>query len=239
MGPLWDFNIAYGNMNKKEFNTPEKWCFEWTLTFISSWWEKFVADTIFTDAVKSRWAELRENVLNEHNIIALIDSNTTLVDESQIRNFERWPILGEYVWPNEFIGETYEEEITQLKYWISQRLDWIDKNIPDISITDTPDHKIDIDSNITRAYPNPFFSGITIRYQLHANVKVDLKIFNILGQEVRTLVNGRQFEGEYEIPWQGVDNHGKSLANGIYFYELRINGFQMAVNKLIKIGTSN
>ena len=51
----------------------------------------------------------------------------TLLQESQVRNFEKWPILGVTVSPNWYVGDTYAEEINWMKEWISNRLAWIEK----------------------------------------------------------------------------------------------------------------
>ena len=49
--------------------------------------------------------------------------------ENAERNFQRWPVLGEWVWPNQFVGSTYEEEVNYLKDWLNQRLIWMDAQI--------------------------------------------------------------------------------------------------------------
>jgi len=49
---------------------------------------------------------------------------------AQQRNFQKWNILGTYVWPNYFIGNSYADEIQILKTWISGRLNWMDANMP-------------------------------------------------------------------------------------------------------------
>ena len=48
------------------------------------------------------------------------------LNEAQVRNFRRWPLLGRRVHPNDFVGDTYEEEIKWMKQWIQKRLAWID-----------------------------------------------------------------------------------------------------------------
>ena len=45
------------------------------------------------------------------------------------QNFYVWPVLGQYIWPNFFVGSTHEEEIEFLKSWIDDRLDWMDNEI--------------------------------------------------------------------------------------------------------------
>ena len=56
----------------------------------------------------------------------LYDAQVALLGAAADRNFERWPVLGAYVWPNRFVGATYAEEVTFLKDWVETRLAWID-----------------------------------------------------------------------------------------------------------------
>ena len=72
-------------------------------------------------------------------------------------------------------------------------------------------------------YPNPFNPQTIINYQLPNEANVNLKIYNLLGQEVRTLVNENNIAGEHSIIWDGKDNIGKQVGSGIYFYNLTIN----------------
>ena len=70
-------------------------------------------------------------------------------------------------------------------------------------------------------YPNPFNPSTTIRYHLPKTTEVVLKIYNIFGQEVRTLVNERQAAGVNSVIWDGKDQSGKEVSSGIYFYGLQ------------------
>jgi uncharacterized Ntn-hydrolase superfamily protein len=71
-------------------------------------------------------------------------------------------------------------------------------------------------------YPNPFNPSTTIRYQLPTAAKVVLTIYNLLGQEVNTLVRQRQPAGYYEIEWDGRDNPGNPAPSGVYIYRIRV-----------------
>jgi hypothetical protein len=82
--------------------------------------------------------------------------------------------------------------------------------------------------------PNPFRSQTMIRYQLPSPALVSLKVYDIMGKVVRNLVNCPQEAGNYLIKWDGKDNEGKRLGNGIYFYTLKIKGFS-AIKKLVLI----
>ena len=67
-------------------------------------------------------------------------------------------------------------------------------------------------------YPNPFNPSTEIRYQLPADSRVSVKIFNLLGEEVATLVNGEQAAGNRSVQWNA------SVPSGIYFYQLEATG---------------
>lgn len=73
-------------------------------------------------------------------------------------------------------------------------------------------------------YPNPFNPGTTIRYLLPKSEKVELSVYNILGQHVATLVNETKPAGRHFVVWDSKDSRGSSLSSGIYFYQLRTGG---------------
>ncbi len=74
-------------------------------------------------------------------------------------------------------------------------------------------------------YPNPFNPTTTIRYALKENAQVTLKIYNVLGQVVKTLVNEKQTAGFKTVQWDGTDDRGVKVASGIYVYRLEANDF--------------
>ncbi len=83
-------------------------------------------------------------------------------------------------------------------------------------------------------YPNPFNSSTTLRYELRRPSKVRLKIFNVLGQKVRTLLNEHQAAGLHAVRWDGKNDHGAGVGSGVYI--VRIDTPQgSAVNKMILI----
>lgn len=68
--------------------------------------------------------------------------------------------------------------------------------------------------------PTPFRHSTRIEYQLPETNQVILKIYNILGQEIKTLVNEIQNQGSYTVEWDGTDWQGAEVAGGIYFVRL-------------------
>lgn len=86
-------------------------------------------------------------------------------------------------------------------------------------------------------YPNPFNPSTTIAYDLPGNAGeqvVSLVIYNQLGQAVRALVNEPQMMGSHTITWDGRDDAGKSVASGVYFYQLRY-GEHRATRKMLLV----
>ncbi len=77
-------------------------------------------------------------------------------------------------------------------------------------------------------YPNPFNPTTTIRYRLSAVNRVTLKVYDILGREVRTLVDERQTAGEHIVWWDGKDNDGNLVPSGAYFCQLQVGSFKVS-----------
>lgn len=73
-------------------------------------------------------------------------------------------------------------------------------------------------------FPNPFNPTTEIRYRLAETDQVALRVFNVLGQEVRSLVNGRESGGLKTVLWDGKDNKGNNVSSGVYVYRLEAGG---------------
>jgi len=76
------------------------------------------------------------------------------------------------------------------------------------------------ETRIVGSYPNPFNPSTTIRYALNGDARVSVKIYNTLGQLVRTIVDADQSEGYHEAVWDGRNESGSSVSSGIYVYRL-------------------
>ena len=126
MGPIWDWNLSFGNANGKQGWMPEYWLWPQLNDKEYSWFRRLFEDPDFAQQYVDRWAQLRTNVLATTNIIADINARAALLQEAQVRNYERWPVLGRQVWPQYFVGNSYAEEVDFMKDWITKRLAWID-----------------------------------------------------------------------------------------------------------------
>jgi C1A family cysteine protease len=80
-------------------------------------------------------------------------------------------------------------------------------------------------NNLADAYPNPFNPSTTIKYSLANDTPVNLSIYNVNGQLIRTLVNKDQKSREYSVVWNGKDNRGNAVQSGVYFYRITTNSF--------------
>jgi hypothetical protein len=158
IGPPWDYNLAWGNANYCDGSLTTGWVWDfnsvcdgdfWLIPF---WWDRFMQDPAFVQRLNERWTELRAGPYATARIHAYIDSVAQALENPVTRNYDRWGNLGEYVWPNEFVGQTYQEEINYLKNWITQRLNWLDANFPALlTITSVDPDEL----NRIRLYPNP------------------------------------------------------------------------------------
>ncbi|MDI6739444.1 MAG: FlgD immunoglobulin-like domain containing protein [Candidatus Edwardsbacteria bacterium] len=82
--------------------------------------------------------------------------------------------------------------------------------------------------------PNPFTASTTIRYSLSSPGLVTLAVYNVMGQKVRTLVNGQQQDGAHEVNWNGKNDAGKQLSAGVYFCRLESGNYKV-ITKMVKL----
>ncbi len=80
------------------------------------------------------------------------------------------------------------------------------------------------DFSLEQNYPNPFNPTTTIRYSLDKSAAVSLTVYNQLGQRVRTLVQGTQAAGAYNVEWNATSDAGRRVPSGLYLYRLEVDG---------------
>ncbi|MBN1998926.1 CotH kinase family protein, partial [candidate division KSB1 bacterium] len=223
MGPVWDFNLSFGNGDYYNGWETEGWNLDHLIAACGGdfappfWWKTIRNSHRFLSTLKRRWAVLRPDILSTDRLLNYIDAVADTLDEAQKRNFEKWPTLGTYLWPNWFVGETYEEEIYFMKQWLAGRLEWMDKAIGEISeVADTPPG--DSGFHLNQNYPNPFNSETRILYRLSNAGNVRIRIYAVNGSPVRTLIRDTYLaDGNYTAVWNGRDENGKNAPSGVYF----------------------
>jgi hypothetical protein len=226
-GPLWDFNLGFGNANYCQGGDTTGWEINynsicgggWQNPF---WWKRLLEDSLYAHDVNCRWQSLRQNILSTPVLLNYIDSLATILTEPAARNFTRWPILGVYVWPNNFVGNTFQEEIDYLKEWISGRLIWMDNNMfgscTDLGVNEN------IPSKEIAIYPNPANSAITISCeQILPNAIIEI-----------VTTDGRSSKKMEVNQLSKITMDISDLEEGIYFVRISTNKEFYTTIKLIK-----
>ena len=137
MGPIWDFNLAFGNADYCGGGNTNVWAYKfnercsgdfWLIPF---WWDKLLQDPAFVAELKARWNVLRGGAFSETSILAKISSYKDTLEKAGAidTNFDIWEILGVYLWPNNFVGNSFLEENNYLTNWAMDRLTWMDNEI--------------------------------------------------------------------------------------------------------------
>lgn len=219
-GPPWDFNLAYGNVDYwDEAYKTDGWIYPYPDRL---WWTvRMLQDYSYLSQLHCRWKTLRLNEFSNENIETKIDSLVNYLGDATQRNFERWQILGNYVWPNKFIGNTHKEEINFVKNWMINRAEWMDMQW---TIDCPQTSSIYYNQNIFEAtvFPNPIEDAFTLNIDFSGSY--ELKISDVFGK----------IHHKENINLEKGANHLNpfNLASGIYFLQLKN---EQGITKSIKI----
>lgn len=128
-GPAWDYNLSLGNANYLNGWLPTGWYFSQLGDGDYPYWRRLFEDPQFKLRYADRWFALRRDLFATNRLIGMVEDYATLLDEPAGRHFNRWRILGQYVWPNWYIAKTFREEIAWMQTWLANRLAWMDSQI--------------------------------------------------------------------------------------------------------------
>ena len=229
-GPPWDYNLAFGN---NDYYEDLHLTYNWIYTQDNRvyWWNRVMEDSWFRNALRCRWDELYQTVLSSENLHALVDSSLMVMGEGVQRNFQRWPILGTYVWPNSFVGQTYSEEEWFLRNWMDDRVEWMDSRWGGQCWPLSADNEEVIPLRESgRVYPNPSnLSSTFVDLNGLLEAEVSFRLYDLSGRVVhqgRAHYSGSEFS--YALPDLSF------LSKGIYTLEISLTSRERAVFKLIK-----
>ncbi len=231
MGPFWDYNICFGNANFFEAGKTAGWVIDgmgdgdnYAMPF---WWEKFRLDPYFNATLKQRWNELTSEFINTSYIDALIDSCARVLGSATTRNFTKWDVLSTYVWPNNYVGNTYANELTYLKNWLSDRIEWMDIQIQAIQDTleTVPGSNYVVDM-IT--YPNPFINQVNFKCYMNRASHLQISITDMLGKQVF------HYSQPVEPGFSTIPLELGYLKTGVYYYQALVGEKLIKSGKLIK-----
>ncbi|MBR2359022.1 MAG: CotH kinase family protein [Bacteroidaceae bacterium] len=119
MGPLWDFDIAFGNVNYNGCEKPEGF---WIKPV--AWYARLFQDPNFVQKVKERFAYFYNK---RKDIYTKINTNAEYLRYSIIENNNKWKTLYVYTWPNNTIWGSYENEVQSVKIWLEKRFQWLNE----------------------------------------------------------------------------------------------------------------
>lgn len=236
-GPVWDFDQSAGNSSYPDNGVVQGWMFSHPSTNNTPFfWPKLMSDPAFNYAVRHRWETLRQGAFHTDSLFAYIDSIAGLLAEPQEREFSKWKVLGTNTW-RETSGyqqrNTYQKEVDYLKYFLSQRWEWMDKQLsqyenPYPEVVSAP--TLLADDNL-RVYPNPAKDHITIRFDQSELTIHQVSIYNNLGGQVQLLNNFHSSEmvSNYQI------NLAPQLKPGTYIYRIETTNNQVFFGRFIKI----
>jgi hypothetical protein len=236
-GPVWDYDLAFRNANYCDGSKTSGWAYQFNSVcptdgagLIPFWWERLVSDSVFTGDLRCRWKDVRKSVLSDGHLNHIIDSIVSLTAEARQRHFQRWPILGQYVWPNPYpIPATYEGEINALKDWLSNRLFWIDHNLPNRgACEDWQD--MTTGSFEVNIYPNPT-NGVeyTVQVKTKETQTISVNVFDGTGR----LAHQQSIQTVPVSNFITIDGMKKWQSGVYYFIFSDSNGEKKSV-KLIK-----
>ncbi|MGB3541594.1 CotH kinase family protein [Rubrivirga sp.] len=211
-GPVWDFNLAFGNANYYSGEDPTGFQVDFLQSGdpfpIPFWWPKLVESDGFRVRLQDRWTTLRQGLLHTDSLMAEIDANVALLDEAQARNFQRWPILGEYVWPNVYANPnaTYADVVGYMKGWLRDRMAWLDAEIR--RGTSTPP-SLEAGFSIS-TWPNPSSGAVRIEVDLDVVEPVTVEVLDVRGRRVLEVWDGPLADGAV------LEVETSSLSSGVY-----------------------
>lgn len=228
-GPIWDFNLTYGNADYYNGWSTSGFQYQanlgtdyWQNPF---WWNKLMQDQNYVLKLKRRWTWLRKNEFSNQRITFVIDSLSNLISEAKDRNYTRWPILGQKIWPNYYVGSTYNQELTWMKDWITKRLTFLDQQWP----YDFTGIENQIVSQSISVFPNPFADRLTVQLATTISGDGTAEIVSLSGVLLRK--NNIVFQnGQVELDFSG----NNSLSPGLFVLRITQNNRVLLTEKVVK-----
>ena len=126
------------------------------------------------------------------------------------------------------------KEVDYMKEYLRDHIEWMDD---ELEIFTSVKNKADIEGGTSFKFnisPNPMSTGATFNYALVRAGHVRILVYNVLGQQVQSLVDGFQASGHHVLRWDGRDFSGLPVSRGLYFYELNLDGVALQKNKFVK-----
>lgn len=230
-GPIWDFNLGYGNADYSNAWTTDGFEYQvnlggdyWQNPF---WWNKLVQDKGYMKKLITRWQLLRKNQLSNQRITFVVDSLTNLLSDATTRNYDRWRIMGVKIWPNYYVGPNYISEVNWMKDWINKRMMFLDQWwSPSYFGPDQP-----VEEKPVSVYPNPFAEQLNVQLASTEFGKATVEIYGSSGILIRKMEVDIKENNQIALEF----SENNQLKPGIYL--LRITSYNKVIlnEKVVKI----
>jgi subtilisin-like proprotein convertase family protein len=222
-GPVWDFDWAWKDMwSGAEDGSGFMYAEVAQDVNAPGWYIRLLQDTLFANALRCRYEDLRRTILDINYLHSQVDSVAAVVAESQNWHYQVWGHLGLATGTPEVQApsQTYTEEVQRLKDWITRRITWLDANMPG-SLSGCSMTGVEENSLITvDVHPNPFMNELTVILNSSSSGKVELTDLN--GQIIRVL---ELMPGQKAIQMKELEY----LASGLYLLQIEQNGVKNIV----------
>lgn len=234
--PPWDYDISYGNADYCDGKRFDLWAYKFNEICprdgfqVPVFWEKMVADPMFIAELRNIYFEGRKpgGVFDYERIANEIEGMKANIGEAAGRNFQKWPIIGTYVWPSpQPVPPTWDLEIVELKNWIFNRLTWIDRNFPqEFVLTANEISKTNLE---VTAFPNPFVDKLQVKIYSTKTQKAEVSFSDNLGRMILKkeieLVSGENF-----VDFEQIQN-----LNEFLFLKVKTESGVIELKKVIKL----
>ena len=124
---VWDFNIAWGLAKHAQGFATDGFVIDGeNKTAAPLWWQSIWSNEAFQTKLRARYKYLRNEVLSNERISNRIQNVSDLLQNDADLNFDKWNTFNKNIWPNKYKSSSHEEEVSRMKEWVLNRLNWLD-----------------------------------------------------------------------------------------------------------------
>ena len=223
-------NVSWGTGGFSILNTcdhPEK-AMEVIMTIANTF--EYFAGSFQVTSIKSFQSDMEDSweekypEVDSQVFLDGLDYLSPLSDAQAVQyKMEAWRLFNSY---RGYIREYQDANVDgALDTWLVPQLEEIFKVTTNIN---TDNNLLPEQNSLYQNYPNPFNNTTTISYQLSQACKVDLIVFNVLGQKIASIVNNQQAAGKYQVKWDASDQ-----PSGVYYYNMKTDNSYSTTRKLL------
>ena len=221
---VWDISFSLHPINNPDSTVYEQFSFAYDMpidTYFSNYWTDIVLYTIYSrDATCYSIGNYDDR--EYYHIITNSNGDSLITEEDADEIFDS----------AQFPDGNYYFKVTARDASLNATVDSMFVYFNN-GISNTEDNQLPVTNYQLTNYPNPFNPETTIQFTAEDAESAEIIIYNIKGQKIKTLYSGIAEEGKHTIIWDGTNSNNQPVSTGIYFYKLRIDGKDIASQKMI------